>query len=359
MNLLPSNMVESISKYPTLSALSVVGIQDIASQFLPILKPMFKDEKFAARFMQSAFQAINNPALANCEPISVFGAIMNCATIGLTLNPALGQAYIVSYNTKTKNFKGQDEWKNIAQLQVGYRGYADKLYNTGHVASVEAAVVRANDFFEFEKGTEGFIKHRPALDSSPITHSYAIVYLKGGAKVFEVLPKTKIEQLRLKNRQQTDKNGDTSPKGIWAEWYDRQAMKSALRQLIPYLPMSENLDLLLSTDDSIVFVAKDGQTESKQEAYDEAAKTQKDIEQEENSALWVVEIMSYFDRFIDFADMKKTAGLITGKYKEYNLDPANFTEKERETRNAFISLTDSDKQKFVEHATKRIRASQK
>lgn len=44
----------------------------------------------------------HNPALAECTPQSVIGAVVNCATLGLEPN-LLGHAYLIPYRNKKQD----------------------------------------------------------------------------------------------------------------------------------------------------------------------------------------------------------------------------------------------------------------
>lgn len=342
--LIPIEIAEKL-KNKKVGSLSSSDFEDIAKSFKPILMPMFANESFAAKFMQSAFIAINNKALQNSDPISVFGAVLNAASIGLTLNPALGQAYIVAYNTKV----GENEWKSLAQLQIGYRGYVDKMYNTGHVLSVMPNVVRFGDAFEYEYGTTPYIKHTPTSDEKKaITHAYCVVNLRGGVQMFEICTAATIERLRLKNRSQTDKNGDNSPKDAWKSDYAKMALKCPIRQIVPYLPMSENLELLLSYDEQIVRPQYDkkGNVEavkSDKEPHQEAELTEIEIEKIQISAQWLSNQKEAIDKMLNgITEHKegkdKIAEYLSGaKYLEIS---KNFTEKDR------MELADYSKQKL-------------
>jgi recombination protein RecT len=73
-------------------------------------------------------------ALQRCPPQSIFAAVVNVATVGLSLNPALGLAYLVPRD-------GQ------CCLDVSYRGLVQLATDSGAIRYVRADVVYENDDF--------------------------------------------------------------------------------------------------------------------------------------------------------------------------------------------------------------------
>ena len=42
------------------------------------------------------------------------------------------------------------------------------------------------------------------------------------------------------------------PTGAWANWYDKMAMAKAIKQLAPYMPLSDEIQNAVSTDETIL-----------------------------------------------------------------------------------------------------------
>lgn len=192
-------------------------------------------------FMREAGFAIQilqqNTFLQSCDPISVKNAIVNVALTGLTLNPALKMAYLVPRKGK-------------CVLDPSYVGLIKVLTDSGAVKNIDAAVIYANDSFEFEKGTEPFIRHKPALaNRGEMIGAYAIAYFRDGGSQFEVLPKEDID--KIKGTSESYKNEKTRNYSPWETWEDEMWKKTAIKRLYKLLPktkFSENLIAALSVD---------------------------------------------------------------------------------------------------------------
>ena len=167
------------------------------------------------------------PALLKCAPESFYGAVLQCAALGLEPGSALGHCYLLPFgNGKDRNGRPN------AQLIIGYRGMIDLARRSGQIISLQAWTVHAQDTFNYQLGLEPDIQHVPAstADRGPVTHVYAVAKLKGGGIQFEVMSRAEIEKVRS-----TSKAGNSGP---WASHWDEMAKKTVIRRLFKYLPVS-------------------------------------------------------------------------------------------------------------------------
>ena len=103
----------------------------------------------ADRFTRIATTIVkNNPKLMACSAMSLLGALMSSAQLGLEPN-VLGQSYIIPYG-------------NQAQFQIGYKGLIKLFYNSENALSITAQEVYENDKFEYELGLQPKLIHKPA-----------------------------------------------------------------------------------------------------------------------------------------------------------------------------------------------------
>lgn len=167
------------------------------------------------------------PALLKCAPESFYGAVLQCAALGLEPGSALGHCYLLPFG----NGKDRSGRPN-AQLIIGYRGMIDLARRSGQIISLQAWTVHAQDTFNYQLGLEPDIQHVPAstADRGPVTHVYAVAKLKGGGIQFEVMSRAEIEKVRS-----TSKAGNSGP---WASHWDEMAKKTVIRRLFKYLPVS-------------------------------------------------------------------------------------------------------------------------
>lgn len=163
------------------------------------------------------------PALLKCAPESFYGAVLQCAALGLEPGSALGHCYLLPFG----NGKDRSGRPN-AQLIIGYRGMIDLARRSGQIISLQAWTVHAQDTFNYQLGLEPDIQHVPAstADRGPVTHVYAVAKLKGGGIQFEVMSRAEIEKVRA-----SSKAGNSGP---WSSHWDEMAKKGlALDTRIP------------------------------------------------------------------------------------------------------------------------------
>ena len=167
------------------------------------------------------------PALLNCNPESFYGAVLQCAQLGLEPGSALGHCYLLPFG----NGKAKDGRPNC-QLIIGYRGMIDLARRSGQIVSINAYCVHEADEFEYELGLHPDIHHRPSplAESGPVTYVYAVAVLKGGGVQFEVMSRAEIEAVRAQS-----KAGKSGP---WVTHWEEMARKTVIRKLFKYLPVS-------------------------------------------------------------------------------------------------------------------------
>lgn len=165
------------------------------------------------------------PKLLSCDQPSLFGAVLQCAALGLEPGSALGHCYLLPFYDK-------DEQTYKCQLIIGYRGMIDLARRSGQIASLSAYCVHEKDDFRYELGLHPDVRHVPAplADRGPVTYAYAVAVLKDGGVQFEVLSRAEIEAVRKSSR------GKNS--GSWVEHWEEMAKKTVIRRLFKYLPVS-------------------------------------------------------------------------------------------------------------------------
>lgn len=181
------------------------------------------DEKTWNREIVFALQILRgNRMLQGCDQGSIRNAIVNIATTGATLNPALHQAYLVPRDGK-------------CCLDFSYRGLAKIAVDSGSVIDIDSTVVHSNDDeFCYEMGLEPKLVHRPFLgeDAGEMTHVYAIAILHNGVKKFIVLNRAEVEKVRATSKAQN---------GPWKTWYDEMSRKTAVKKLYKLLPQTDRM----------------------------------------------------------------------------------------------------------------------
>ncbi len=174
-----------------------------------------------------------NKELGSCTTPSILSAFIQTCQLGLEPGSILGQAYLIPYrNNKTNTYE--------CQFMIGYRGMISLARRSGEIRSIMAQAVYANDFFEYEYGSESKIKHIPANgERGAFTHAYMVAKLantytpNGEPEIyFEVMSKTDIDKIRARSKAA---NSSYSP---WATDYEEMAKKTIIRRGFKYLPIS-------------------------------------------------------------------------------------------------------------------------
>ena len=188
----------------------------------------------ASRMQRMAMTVIQqNPKLLDCNRASLLGAIMTAAQLGLYPDVSvLGHAYFVP-------FKGK------VVFIAGYKGLIDLAGRGGMVTSIMGYAVYEGDSFEFEYGLYPTCKHKPSDEPQAereLTHVYAIARIRG-----EPTP-----QFVVMTKEQVDAIMARSParhRGPWVDDYEPMAIKSSIRRLVKYLPISSELQRAVGLDE--------------------------------------------------------------------------------------------------------------
>ena len=190
------------------------------------------------RMLKTALGAIRTtPALKDCTVASLFGALVQAASLGLEPNTVLGHAYLVPF------YNGRESRRDV-QLIVGYRGLIDLARRSGQIVSIAAWAVREADTFDVVLGTDARIEHRPHLgdDRGEIVAFYAVAHLKDGGVAFEVMSKAEVDRVAAG----TQSKGKSGP---WRDHYEEMGRKTVIRRLSKYLPLSIELATAVDLDE--------------------------------------------------------------------------------------------------------------
>ena len=176
-----------------------------------------------------------NPALADCTPASLLGAVMLSAQLGLEPGP-LGHAYLVPFrNNKLDRME--------CQFIVGYKGLVNLAYRANIV--LVAYTIHENDLFEQDYGTD-YVSHKVPLSGSrgQVIGAWAKAVLPGGRRLTRVLTKEEIEAHRGRSR--------AANSGPWVTDYEAMAAKTAARALCAFVPLDTVSLTALAADESTV-----------------------------------------------------------------------------------------------------------
>lgn len=169
---------------------------------------------------------------AYANPESLRSAVINVAAIGISLNPAKKQAYLVP----RKNANSQ----RAVCLDISYMGLLHLAQISGAIYWGKADVVRANDVFEIT-GLDSPPIHRfnpfaTATDRGEIIGAYVVVKTTDGDYLTHTMQVDDINSIR--DRSESWKAGG---KGPWKSDYQEMAKKTAVKQAHKYWPHRDRL----------------------------------------------------------------------------------------------------------------------
>jgi phage RecT family recombinase len=186
-------------------------------------------------FMVKVLNAVKkSPDLLKCTPQSLFGSILYFAEIGLPFNTPEGFGYILPYS-----IKGKMEATPI----IGYKGLVEMAYRNPKVRSIRIQSVYENDQFDYEYGTNEYIKHKPTMVGARgnLTAVYAIAKIDGIEPLFVVVHKPELDRI-----QKLSKSGGSSfsPYNNGTDVFNVMQSKVAIKLLFKTLPKTDNEALL-------------------------------------------------------------------------------------------------------------------
>lgn len=189
----------------------------------------------------------NVPKLADCDPKSVFAAVLQSAQLGI--EPGLmGEAHLIPYGKE-------------CQLIPGYQGLVKLAKQTGQVVDIYAMAVRENDKISVTYGLTRTLDHQPLTgkggfpasqkDRGDIIGFYAVAVFKDGTRTFVLMGKDEIDAVRdgSSGYQQAKRYG-RAEKSPWVAHYEEMGNKTAIRRLCKLLPKSPELAMAVALDDA-------------------------------------------------------------------------------------------------------------
>lgn len=195
------------------------------------------------RFIRTAITVVRmNPELMTCTATSLFGAVMTAAKDGLL--PDGKEALIQPYNCKVSAPNEKPErWEKQAQYMPMVKGLIQIMYRTGEVATIDGAAVYEKDVFEYERGDQPRIVHKPYLGAEQpgkIIAAYCIITMKGGEVKREVMNARDLAAVRAASKSA---NGPG-----WTKWEDQFSIKAVIKRAYKQMPSDPSIDHAFEQD---------------------------------------------------------------------------------------------------------------
>lgn len=167
---------------------------------------------------------------ANENPRSVQFAMINVASTGLTLNPAMGYAYLVPRD-------------RAIVLDISYKGLIKIATDAGSIKWVRAECVHEqDDFTYYGPAAAPTIQTNPFRDRGPIIGAYCIAKTVDGDILTEVMDLDAI--LKIRDASTAFTNGAVGSKGPWESYFPEMCRKAVIkraRKTWPYSDQNERL----------------------------------------------------------------------------------------------------------------------
>lgn len=210
--------------------------------------------KKAQGFITSVLQIVaSSNNLSNADPYSVYHAAAVAATLDLPLNNNLGFAYIVPYSERQKD----GSYKQVAQFQMGYKGFIQLAQRSGVFKTISAAPIYEGQLVE-ENPLTGFVFDFTKKSSNTIIGYASYFSLLNG---FEKTMFMKVEQLKEHGLKysKTYANQKTKAFSRWEVDFDSMASKTVIKLLLSkFAPLSIEMQKAVIMDQAIV---NDSETE--------------------------------------------------------------------------------------------------
>lgn len=221
-----------------LSAKNLFATESVKAKFQELLGNR------APAFITSVLQIVSsNNLLANADPNSVYHSAAVAATLDLPLNNNLGFAYIVPYNAKQQD----GSYKQVAQFQMGYKGFIQLAQRSGQVRKIYAAEIYEGQLLS-SNPLEGYVFDFSKKESDKVVGYAARIELLNG---FESVLYMTVEELKNHGVKysQTFKKGY----GLWKDDFDAMAKKTVTKLLISkYAPLSVEMQKAVVVDQAII-----------------------------------------------------------------------------------------------------------
>jgi len=157
-----------------------------------------------------------NPEAEGWSKDAIFSLALTVHKLGLSLAPAMGEAFIVS-------------GRNGCELVIGYRGLLKLAHKSGRVRGADAQVVRERDDFRIKLAGESYDVEWASdgaglSDPGPIVGAFARVFMENAPTIVTVIRMDAVLALR-------ERKGP-----MWAKEPEQMVRKTALARALRLVP---------------------------------------------------------------------------------------------------------------------------
>lgn len=186
--------------------------------------------------------ALKNPKLYQADTNSLALALLDASQLGLEPNGR--DAHLVPFkNSKKSKAAGHDVFD--VQLIPDYKGLVQLAYQSGIVRGIDAKAVHEKDLFQYELGSNDFVKHIPCTEDDPgqLVYAWAMVKFKDGGEKFVVLNRRDIKKRRDKSQTANSDYANVREQSPWNTHPESMWAKSAIKELSKWMPQKQGLEI--------------------------------------------------------------------------------------------------------------------
>lgn len=201
-------------------------------------------------FISSVLSVVSsNQSLANADQNSIYTAALMAASLDLPINQNLGLAYIVPYNAR----QSDGTFKQMAQFQLGYKGFLQLAQRSGQFKTINSTDVRQGEIVSWNRMsgeiTFDWIQDSKERLSKPVVGYLSYFKLLNG---FENSLYMTVEEIdaHAKKYSQTYKKFGT---GLWKDEFDGMAKKTVTKlNLSKNAPLSIEMQKAVTSDQAVI-----------------------------------------------------------------------------------------------------------
>lgn len=218
----------------------------------------FKPEE-VKREISFALQHIHkNGQLQKCTQLSLLTAVMNVSNIGLSLNPAAKESYLIPrYNSASRQME--------AALEPSYIGLVKLLTDSGSITSVLCQIVYSGDKFEIDLANNvNPVIHKPELIKSKrgeMVGVYALATLPDKTRQVEFMDVEEINAIRDRSETYKAYKAGKIQSCVWVSDQGEMSRKTVIKRIYKYLPRTDRMTVIDSAieTDNADYIASDDQ----------------------------------------------------------------------------------------------------
>jgi recombination protein RecT len=262
-------------------------VKVLLDKYKPSIVQALPKHLTADRIMRVFLTSVSKtPALLDCTQHSLMSSILTTSQLGLSVDPLLGEAYLIPFKNKKKQitectviigykgliglarrsslvksigaravFKAQsyiDDPANVTTVSQAYTHLIAKGYSPEHANTVAKSLkFPLGDYFKYKFGLEEELTHVPSGLSDPnvITHFYSTGHFTNGGHVFNVMTRSQVEAVR--NGSQGYKSAKQwQQESVWDTNFEEMGNKTVLRRMMKFVPLSPELQQAVGYDEA-------------------------------------------------------------------------------------------------------------